>query len=482
MKMLFNSIGFISVFLPLAIFCYYLSPKRFRNITLFVVSVLFYAFLAPQYLWLLVLVVITTYLGGILIFHAKKIEHLAQTVVVVCVLAFLFYFKYFSFFQEVSNSLFNTDFEVLNLVLPLGISFYTFQALSYLIDVGRGVCAVQKNFLNLALYLMLFPPLISGPIVRYSEMENQITNREESFEKIKLGITRFVAGLSKKVIIADLLGVIADKIFVCQPDSISHFVAWTGAFTYLLQIYYDFSGYSDMAIGLCLIFGFSIPENFNYPLTATSVSDFWRRWNITLSAWFKDYLFYPIMRSEVVNNLVLISSKFLNKTIATNSVTVVALIFTWALIGLWHGAALTFLIYGIFHGVLISLEFLFGINKKSSNKVVNFAKHIYLLFAVTVGIVIFRAENITYAIGYLKNMFLAEKISSNIPLLYYFDTFDVLIIALAILFAFPVFEKFYNSKTKLSVRVKTALLALLVIICFAQIADMSYTTFIYFKF
>lgn len=229
--MLFNSIGFISVFLPLAIFCYYLSPKRFRNITLFVVSVLFYAFLAPQYLWLLVLVVITTYLGGILISHAKKIEHLAQTVVVVCVLAFLFYFKYFSFFQEVSNSLFNTDFEVLNLVLPLGISFYTFQALSYLIDVGRGVCAVQKNFLNLALYLMLFPPLISGPIVRYSEMENQITNREESFEKIKLGITRFVVGLSKKVIIADLLGVIADKIFVCQPDSISHFVAWTGAFT-----------------------------------------------------------------------------------------------------------------------------------------------------------------------------------------------------------------------------------------------------------
>lgn len=404
--MLFNSIGFISVFLPLAIFCYYLSPKHFRNITLFVVSVLFYAFLAPQYLWLLVLVVITTYLGGILISHAKKIEHLAQTVVVVCVLAFLFYFKYFSFFQEVSNSLFNTDFEVLNLVLPLGISFYTFQALSYLIDVGRGVCAVQKNFLNLALYLMLFPPLISGPIVRYS----------------------------------------------------------------------------DMAIGLCLIFGFSIPENFNYPLTATSVSDFWRRWNITLSAWFKDYLFYPIMRSEFVNNLVLISSKFLNKTIATNSVTIVALIFTWALIGLWHGAALTFLIYGIFHGVLISLEFLFGINKKSSNKVVNFAKHIYLLFAVTVGIVIFRAENITYAIGYLKNMFLAEKISSNIPLLYYFDTFDVLIIALAILFAFPVFEKFYNSKTKLSVRVKTALLALLVIICFAQIADMSYTTFIYFKF
>ena len=480
--MLFNSIGFISVFLPLAIFCYYLSPKHFRNITLFVVSILFYAFLASQYLWLLVLVVITTYLGGILISRAKKIEHVAQTVVVVCVLAFLFYFKYFSFFQAVSNSLFNTDFEVLNLVLPLGISFYTFQALSYLIDVGRGVCAVQKNFLNLALYLMLFPPLISGPIVRYSEMENQIINREESFEKIKLGITRFVVGLSKKVIIADLLGVIADKIFVCQPDSISHFVAWTGAFTYLLQIYYDFSGYSDMAIGLCLIFGFSIPENFNYPLTATSVSDFWRRWNITLSAWFRDYLFYPIMRSKVVNNLVLIFSKFLNKTIATNSVTVVALIFTWALIGLWHGDALTFLIYGIFHGVLISLEFLFGINKKSSNKVVNFTKHIYLLFAVTVGIVIFRAENITYAIGYLKNMFLAEKISSNIPLLYYFDTFDVLIIALAILFAFPVFEKFYNSKTKLSVRVKTALLALLVIICFAQIADMSYTTFIYFKF
>lgn len=313
-------------------------------------------------------------------------------------------------------------------------------------------------------------------------MENQITNREESFEKIKLGITRFVVGLSKKVIIADLLGVIADKIFICQPDSISHFVAWTGAFTYLLQIYYDFSGYSDMAIGLCLIFGFSIPENFNYPLTATSVSDFWRRWNITLSAWFKDYLFYPIMRSKVVNNFVLIFSKFLNKMIATNSVTVVALIFTWALIGLWHGAALTFLIYGIFHGVLISLEFLFGINKNSSNKVVNFTKHIYLLFAVTVGIVIFRAENITYAIGYLKNMFLAEKISSNIPLLYYFDTFDVLIIALAILFAFPVFEKFYNSKTKLCDRVKTALLALLVIICFAQIADMSYTTFIYFKF
>lgn len=167
MKMLFNSIGFISVFLPLAIFCYYLSPKRFRNITLFVASVLFYAILASQYLWLLVLVVITTYLGGILISRAKKIEHVAQTVVVVCVLAFLFYFKYFSFFQAVSNSLFNTDFEVLNLVLPLGISFYTFQALSYLIDVGRGVCAVQKNFLNLALYLMLFPPLISGPIVRY---------------------------------------------------------------------------------------------------------------------------------------------------------------------------------------------------------------------------------------------------------------------------------------------------------------------------
>lgn len=470
------------MFLPLLILVYYFVGKRYRNITLFVASLLFYAFLAPKYLWLLLTIVVVTYVCGILIARFEKAKGFVQTFSVCLILFFLVYFKYFSFLQESLNSMFHTGFNVFELVLPLGISFYTFQALSYVIDVGRGVCKVQKNFFDLALYLTLFPPLISGPIVRYTEFEGQITNREESFEKVKLGLSRFVVGLSKKVIIADVLGVVVDKIFIQQPDLIAQPIAWIGAFAFLLQVYYDFSGYSDMAIGLCLIFGFSIPENFNYPLSATSISDFWRRWNITLSAWFKDYLFYPIMRSNFIKVVSEVLKKAINKSIATNSVIVFCLLLTWSLIGLWHGAALTFLIYGLYHGFLISLEFLFGVNKKSKLPLVEFFKHIYLLFAVTIGIVIFRAENFIYAFEYLKNMFGLLNSKSIYPALYYFDTFEVVIFILAIFFAFPVFTKFVQSKNSKVVFMKNILLIILLLLSFAQIADMSYTTFIYFKF
>ena len=269
-------------------------------------------------------------------FNHKKIILLCA---LITNLGILFYFKYFNFLIDITNSVFHSHLSFPDIVMPIGISFYTFQALSYVIDVYRGECKAQKDIYKLALYICLFPQLIAGPIVKYHDVADQIDSRDVNFEKVCLGVKRFIIGFSKKIIIANTMAVIADKIFIQDPHNFSHLVAWLGALAYTLQLYFDFSGYSDMAIGLGLIFGFRFMENFNYPYISKSITEFWRRWHISLSTWFKQYVYIPLggNRGKLYKTCVNLGIVFL-------------------LTGIWHGAAWTFIVWGIWHGIFIIIE------------------------------------------------------------------------------------------------------------------------------
>ena len=286
--------SFIFLFLPIVCLIYLCSKKELHNAILLIASIIFYAWGEPKYLAIMLLTIIINYGGAIAIDKYKNNKKLVLILTITADLSFLFYFKYFNFVLENINRLFSADIRFIEVILPLVISFYTFQAMSYLIDVYRGECNVQKNFYKLALYICLFPQLIAGPIVKYHDIADQIESREVNFEKVQYGVKRFIIGLSKKMLIANTLGAIADKIFVQAPDTFSPLIAWLGAFAYSFQLYFDFSGYSDMAIGLGAIFGFKFMENFNYPYISKSISEFWRRWHISLSTWFKQYVYIPL--------------------------------------------------------------------------------------------------------------------------------------------------------------------------------------------
>ena len=285
--MLFSSMTFLFVFLPIVLLLYLVTKKELHNPILLIASIVFYAWAEPRYLAIMLSVIIINYLGAMSIEKYQKFKKTILILTIIANLGFLFYFKYFNFLIDNINGLFHSHISVLNIVLPIGISFYTFQAMSYLIDVYRGEVKAQKDIYKLALFICLFPQLVAGPIVKYHDIESQISDREVNFEKVSLGVKRFIIGLSKKVLIANTMAAIADKIFIQDPHAFGHGIAWLGSIAYTFQIYFDFSGYSDMAIGLGLIFGFKFLENFNYPYISKSVTEFWRRWHISLSTWFK---------------------------------------------------------------------------------------------------------------------------------------------------------------------------------------------------
>ena len=308
--MLFSSMTFVFMFLPILCAVYLLSKKECHNAILLVASLIFYAWGEPRFLAIMLLSIIVNWAGAILIDkfnpatdtddnqdkknHSQLISKLILISVICINLANLVYFKYFNFLIDNFNTLFHGNIDFIKITLPLGISFYTFQALSYVIDVYRGDCKVQKNIYKIALYICLFPQLIAGPIVKYHDIAEQINSREVNFEKVDEGVKRFIIGLSKKMLIANTMGAIADKIFAQDPHTFSHGIAWLGSVAYSFQIFFDFSGYSDMAIGLGLIFGFRFMENFNYPYISKSITEFWRRWHISLSTWFKEYVYIPL--------------------------------------------------------------------------------------------------------------------------------------------------------------------------------------------
>ncbi len=469
--MLFSSMTFCFVFLPVVLLLYLTAKKELHNGILLAASIIFYAWGEPKYLAIMLLTILINYTAAINIerfFNHKKIILLCA---LITNLGILFYFKYFNFLIDITNSVFHSHLSFPDIVMPIGISFYTFQALSYVIDVYRGECKAQKDIYKLALYICLFPQLIAGPIVKYHDVADQIDSRDVNFEKVCLGVKRFIIGFSKKIIIANTMAVIADKIFIQDPHNFSHLVAWLGALAYTLQLYFDFSGYSDMAIGLGLIFGFRFMENFNYPYISKSITEFWRRWHISLSTWFKQYVYIPLggNRGKLYKTCVNLGIVFL-------------------LTGIWHGAAWTFIVWGIWHGIFIIIEKIFNIKdfeQKPHSSAINIMRHIYCMLIFIIGWVIFRADNLTYAGQYLANMFGITHLQRETfiyNLSYYCTVTDVVIIIAAVLCSLPLFKNILDIKNKLGIAMVNLWLLLLFIIAVSSLAAGTYNPFIYFRF
>ncbi len=466
--MLFSSMTFVFLFLPILCVLYLCSKKELHNPILLVSSILFYAWGEPKYLAIMLLTIIVNYTGSLAIEKFEKHKKLALILTVIADLGFLAYFKYFNFVLENINHIFSMDIKFIEVILPLGISFYTFQAMSYLIDVYRGECKAQKNFYKLTLYICLFPQLIAGPIVKYHDIAEQIDDRDVNFEKVQYGVKRFIIGLSKKMLIANTLGAIADKIFIQSPDTFSPLIAWLGAVSYSFQLYFDFSGYSDMAIGLGFIFGFKFMENFNYPYISKSITEFWRRWHISLSTWFKEYLYIPLGGNR--NGL---------------KRTCLNLGIVFLLTGLWHGASWTFVIWGVWNGLFIILEKITGWSKETVSKPLNFIKHFYTIFVFILGWVVFRSDDMGYAFKYIRNMFgLLDVHDIAYALPYYVDSYEVIMIFAALICSVPIFRNILNVKRENKILygfVNVWLLALF-LLSSATIAASTYNPFIYFRF
>lgn len=388
--MVFSSLTFLIFFLPTLLLCYFLIPKSqrgLRNFVLLIFSLFFYGWGGPKFLLLLLISIVINYLCGLYAELGKTLSARKSAVIVAVILnlGLLGWFKYAGFFAEMICSL-GVIIPVPEIVLPVGISFFTFQGLSYVIDVYRKDAPAQKNPLNVALYIALFPQLVAGPIVRYTTIAEMIMNRKENLDDFSAGVVRFMLGLGKKMILANAMGEIADSIFALDTGGMAVSLAWIGIFAYTLQIYFDFSAYSDMAIGLGRMFGFHFLENFNYPYISRSITEFWRRWHISLSSWFRDYLYIPLGGSRCG----------LAKQIRNIAIV-------WLLTGLWHGAAWTFVFWGAwFCLLLIGERYLWGGLLKRSPGML---KYLYTMIAVMISWVFFRSGSISYAFSYLGAMF-----------------------------------------------------------------------------
>lgn len=476
------------------------------NYLLLAASLLFYAWGEPLFVFLLVLVTLLCYVFALLIAFCRKrgrrkTGRLFLILALVSALGLLGFFKYFAFGLRLLgalpffSSLLPAGGRTFSVTLPLGISFYTFQILSYVIDVYTGKAAASRNFARVLLYVSLFPQLVAGPIVKYADIEAQLTERTPEAETVARGIRRFICGLAKKMLIANTVAVMADGIFSLGADRLTGASAWCGAIAYLFQIYFDFSGYSDMAIGLGAMFGFRFRENFRYPYAAVSVQDFWRRWHISVSSWFKEYLYIPLGGNR----------KGRLRT-GINKVTV--FFFT----GLWHGANFTFIVWGLWHGLFLLLEAyvppLFkkkgvgggtgkGFPARLAAAAGRLAGYIYTMLVVLIGFVIFRADSLSYAFLYLKKMFTAigPLPQAFAAALSYADGFTVFIFVLAALLSFPVSRGFFRAAERLDERrsrggefvaaaeaVAFAGSAVLFCLCILSLASSSYNPFIYFKF
>lgn len=480
--MLFSSITFLVFFLPVVLLFYYVIPNRiYKNSILLFASLLFYAWGEPLFIFIMTGSVIVNYFIGLKLgdnsFSRKK---LLLVIGILANISVLFIFKYLGFSCKIIDlflkSLHFKPITVINLVMPIGISFYTFQEISYLVDVYRDPRLAQKNLLNLGLYISFFPQLIAGPIVRYHDINKQIENRTETIPNFVYGLERFIVGLSKKILLANAFALVCDKIYGAGFTSYGTKFAWIAAFAYALQIYYDFSGYSDMAIGLAKMFGFDLLENFYYPYAASSITDFWKRWHISLTSFFRDYVYIPLGGNR----------KGKNRTVLNRFIV----FFTT---GLWHGAASSFILWGLLHGTLMTLDRAFS-PKKSF--VFAFARRVFTLFSVLFLWVLFRNDTIDsfkillkmFGINYSDFTGTAFPIHQNEVLSLYVDMKFYIISLFGILFSFPWWRKisFLYSENKIVatvlMSVKYLVLCSLLLLCYANLAGNSYNPFIYFRF
>ena len=470
--MVFSSIVFIYFFLPLVLFLYFLAEKTgltwLKNTTLLLASLAFYAWGGQKYLIMLLILCGINYICGILIERSNHRKLFLILGLGLDLLVLVFY-KYLNFLvgniESAVHALGNTDFSmgIPAIAMPIGISFFTFQIMSYLVDVYRKDVPAQKNPAWLTLYVMMFPQLIAGPIVRYSDIDREIASRRTALQDVEIGIKRFIVGFAKKVFLANCMGSMADTVFAANGTTNTVY-AWLGICAYALQIYFDFSAYSDMAIGLGRVFGFHFNENFNYPYISKSIQEFWRRWHISLSSWFRDYVYIPLGGNR----------KGTGRTYFN-------LFMVFLLTGIWHGAAWQFILWGLFHGAFMLIERI-GFSK-ILKKLPGFVCHIYTLAVVLVAWVFFRADNLTIALQYIKTMFSFNFTDFiNIPVLSKISNMFILFGVISVLASTPLFKKLGKTKLASNTLLMNCGYLLLFFLSVIYLAGLSYNPFIYFKF
>lgn len=449
---------------------YYLSPKKFKNAILLLTSLVFYAWGEPIYIFLMIGTIIFDYIMALQIDKYKRQRTKSRLLFIITLLVnagILVFFKYIGFIIGNINTLFSINIPFEELALPVGISFYTFQVLSYIVDVYLGKVTVQRNLISFGAYVTMFPQLVAGPIVRYESIEEQLNYRDESLEKFGQGVERFIQGLGKKVLLANNIGMVWTAISAMDLGNMSVLTAWIGIIAYTFQIYFDFSGYSDMAIGLGKMFGFDFTENFNFPYISKSATEFWRRWHISLGSWFREYIYIPLGGNRVT----------LGKQIRN-------IFAVWFLTGLWHGASWNFIVWGLYYGVILLLEKM--VFKNILEKTPNFIKHAYTLLLVVIGWVFFASTDLTMAINYIKVMF---GIGNN-PLIdntgiYYLYTNAIMFVILAIC-STPIVKMILDnivikSRTKY-INISLIVYILILFLATAYLVNETYNPFLYFRF
>ncbi len=473
--MVFSSLLFLFRFLPLVLICYFIAPRGLRNLILFLFSLVFYAWGEPVYVVLMMVSILISYLGGIFVDRFKQAGERGRAkaaLAVSCVLSLslLGFFKYADFAIETVNTLTGAGIALLQVALPIGISFYTFQTMSYTIDVYRGEARVQKNFVSFGAYVTMFPQLIAGPIVQYKTIDKQLRTRKETAEQFALGVNRFMIGLGKKVLLANNAGTLWDFIQSMNYSQVPVLTAWVGLAAYSFQLYFDFSAYSDMAIGLGHMFGFRFLENFNYPYISKSITEFWRRWHISLSTWFRDYVYIPLGGNRVkplkhVRNIFVV----------------------WLLTGIWHGANWNFVLWGVYYGVLLLLEkFFLG---KYLEKLPAFFRHLYCIFFVMIGWNIFVFVDMGDVVSYLKSLFglYGQGILNRETIYILYNNAVLLIFLILGSTMLPkkigdwICEKLKH-RDGLAVFVRSIFYVAVFVLSVAWLVDASYNPFLYFRF
>ena len=468
--MVFSSLIFIFIFLPLVLVSYYIAPRRLRNTVILLASLLFYAWGEPTYIILIIISILINYLGALLIrVHIKnkdKSKFIFITLLLIDI-SILFFFKYYGFAIECLGSIIGLDLKVKSISLPLGISFYTFQQISYIADIYMQKVKPERNLIDFATYITMFPQLIAGPIVKYDDIHKQLANRKESINKFGEGVQRFIIGLGKKVILANNIGLIWTQVKEVNLNDLSIVLSWIGIIAFTLQIYFDFSGYSDMAIGLAKMFGFDFLENFDYPYISKSITEFWRRWHMSLGGWFREYIYIPLGGNKK-GTLIQVRNLFI----------------VWFTTGLWHGASTNFVVWGLYFGVILFIEKIYL--KDLLKKIPSIFSHIYTLIIVMIGWVIFDMNTLTDSGHYIKIVF---GFGNNIfidNLAKYILTNNFIILLIGLICSTKLI-KIYMNKIKSTFRENdvfliTAINLLILIISTAYLVGASYNPFLYFRF
>ncbi len=466
--MVFSSILFLFVYLPVVLGIYYIVPRKWRNPWLLLSNLVFYGWGEPVYILLMLFSMVFNFFGGKYVDKYRNVDHKkAKTILVFIIivnLAMLAFFKYYNLFANTLSIIPGLDIHTLSIALPIGISFYTFQKMSYSIDIYRGDCDAQKSFISFGTFVTLFPQLIAGPIVRYKDIASQLNFRAKSADQFASGVRRLTVGLAKKVLIANNIGKLWDTYSVMAASDLSVVGSWLGIIAFSLQIYFDFSGYSDMAIGLGRMLGFEFLENFNYPYISKSVTEFWRRWHISLGTWFRDYVYIPLGGNRKGKY-----RQLLNITIV------------WALTGFWHGASWTFMLWGLYYAAFLIFEKLFWLEKLE--KAPKFVGHAYTVLVAVCGWVLFQLSSLAKCGVYYKAMFGFGNGGFVNPVDGFYAASFAIVFAIAIIACTPLAKNLYNKLSEKAKAVVTPVLIVLgLVVCTAYLVDATYNPFLYFRF